>query len=259
MITNNIPELNHVRDNLQIWLDPRPKTSYNGSSTYKDLSGNGYDFTMTNNGFSTANGGILTSNGSTTRGGRTHNSAHKYNLSITKKMTASVWVKFDVLTNTHEGVISHGLMFGSSTASHFKWYLVKGYNVTYGHYLSFFITKQTADRGWAIGFENRSGYQLNTLLVQGKFHCIDCTYDNDTQSIAMYIDGVKQTTIHYQTTNFTTLPDPSSNFNWLTLMGNYDNTTRSLDGKTGSYKYYDRALSEAEVQHNYKLQKLRYS
>lgn len=262
MITNNIPQLNHVRDGLQLHYDLSLQNGYNGSTAVNDFSGNGYNAAFSSHTFTPDHGGAIVANGSTTRGGRgSVPDTDKYHLGINEAVSLEVWVRWETLSKANDGSFAHGYIWGSESKRDFAWYLVKhgNFNGPGSWYLSWRVTDGTGRAQMNVYKGHASIPDADVEIQSQTYHHLVCTFDNSAaQEAKMYIDGVLQTHGFNDYIAFSNFFASPSTRKWLSILGNYRDISRTADARFGTYRLYDKELTAAEVAHNYKIQKIRY-
>jgi hypothetical protein len=220
-----------VTDGLVLNLDAGDPRSYPSSgTTWTDLSGNGNNGTLVNGPtYSNADGGFIDF---------VSTSAVRVPISSTLQSgyyTIDLWIKFDsfsspiIFSNHYQanGTIS-GIVI-STNASGVLTYQTRHNNVCC----------QT--------------YTNNTLSTNTWYNL---TFSYDGSKIVVYTNGVAVNTISATGTH--------QNINDFYLANNSDQiaggdyTSNNLDGKISIFRYYNRALSAAEVAQNYDALRVRY-
>ena len=212
-----------VNNSLVLWLDAGQPTSYSGSgATWTDLSGNGYNGTLTGSPTYSSNntGGALTFNGSSqyvTMAGLAS--------SAFTSITLSIWVNASITVGSGSFIAkelcykyrlepsgSIGLLIGTGAA----WSLVTtfpAYTYTAGTWVNIAVT-------------------VNSTNVIG------------------YINGVQK----FSNGTGYTIGSNALPFN----IASYNNTAEVLTGSVGAAMVYNRALSAAEIVQNYNALAPRY-
>ena len=212
-----------VNNSLVLWLDAGQPTSYSGSgATWTDLSGNGYNGTLTGSPTYSSNntGGALTFNGSSqyvTMAGLAS--------SAFTSITLSIWVYASITVGSGSFITkelcykyrlepsgSIGLLIGTGAA----WSLVTtfpAYTYTAGTWVNVAVT-------------------VNSTNVIG------------------YINGVQK----FSNGTGYTIGSNALPFN----IASYNNTAEILTGSVGAAMVYNRALSAAEIVQNYNALAPRY-
>ena len=212
---------NPVKDGLVLWYDFKGmKNSDVTKGVAKDLSGNGND-------------GVLRNFAYTSKSG--YNNGLKYDkiddnletpLTISKSFTISMTIDINMNTNTQ-------FFFGGSLSA---FYLRKNDDDLQA---SVFTTKQFTTTSGNSFFSNVSGKCQVILSVNDK-----------EKTVKIYGNGkyISQREIDDKITNFQ-----------LTRVGTWNQSNLNpMDGKVLSILVYNRALTDQEVQHNYKLEKERW-
>jgi len=223
-----------VRDGLTLYLDAGSRKSYvSGSTTWTDLSGNGYNATGVNTpGFSTDNQGTTVLNGSsqyfTLPAGVTVSSTAGFTLSSTYRITmpaSNLPVLFQVRTSSGAGYI---ILFGTGVYDPF-----------------------------AVGV-NGTGIKASSPQIAaftGSWHNITVTNDggglNTVASTRVYLDGVS-----LSLTTGGALGSISNTSVVGTLNAGVAN--RYVNGNIAQCLVYNRVLSAGEVAQNYNALKARF-
>ena len=211
-----------VTDGLIFAVDAANYQSYPGSgTTWKDLSGNGNDGTLVNGPtFDSGNGGSLVFDGSNDH----VTLGYKENL-VGNNITHEAWVNASYMSNWH-GIISNMDSWG------------------YGFSLQMGPTQNIAAMV--------SGYYLKTSwspLINTWYHIVATHRDSDNLNV-LYVNGVQESTltrsILYETNPITTI----GVF--------YTQNSLRFNGKMGTIKIYNRALTPQEISQNYNALKSRF-
>lgn len=220
---SNWPPGNYVTSNLVLRLDPGNSSSYPGSGTvWTDMSGSGYNGTLSNTTFSSAGAGSLSFNGSSsTVSMPTVFSGYPF--------TVSMWVTHD--NSWDPGANSLDQLFNMS---------IGGQRVSLG------IMRNT---GWVTG---------PTLMYGGSSHwtCANPTatastnwhnltwvvYGSNNSNHKIYIDGVSQTMYDNGGAH-------GGNAGWN--IGSNSQGGEYWAGKISTVLAYNTTLTEAQVQQNF--------
>lgn len=127
----------YVVDNLLLYLDPSNPTSYPGSgTTITDLSGNGYNGTLTNGPtYSTSNGGVIVFDGS-------NDNISVSGLDLRRNFSLELWVKFNSLS-TSQGLFGQGIAAANQGMHIFQ----SGNSIEYRLYFSDYARTATTTTG----------------------------------------------------------------------------------------------------------------
>lgn len=222
-----------VTNGLILHLDAAQLRSYGGTgTTWSDLSGNRFDFTL-NNGtaYSSSNGGIFSFDGINDYASRTMNSTLR-----PTTITLEGWVRKTTVPLATNFII--GLQYST------------GFYKTYGlYYWDGRLTMVINQTNLAI----RGGGSISTNTW---YHFVG-TYD--LSSIKTYADGVLEATTVYSSS----IVYDTSNTE-LTIGSTYDgtgyqvNNTRWWDGAMGIIRIYNRALTATEILQNYNANRTRF-
>ena len=214
-----------VRDGLVLYLDAANIKSYPGSgTTWTDISGKGYDGTLTNGPtFSSDNLGCIVFDGSNDRVDGVHNSE----LNLTQDLTVECWFR------RTGGRRDWGRGFGkgdSSNRTYGLWYHVNSNYFLYQRY----------------GSGQFSVLSSEAVVLNAWYHLVG-TSSGSTHTL--YVNGVvKNTTTSSGTFHSST--DPYK-------VDSHDGLYHHI-GDVSNCRIYNRGLSEAEVKQNYNAHKGRF-
>jgi hypothetical protein len=218
-----------VTDGLVLSLDASDRNSYiSGSTTWNDLSGNGYNGTLTNGPtFSSANGGSIVFDGS--------NDYITITRMIQDDFTLSCWFK------TTQS-------FGTSGA----WYngagLIDG--EVGGVQNDFGLSVAAGKLNFGVG--NSDTFLVSSLAYNDdKWHYASATRTKATGTIKLYVDGQEVAT---GTGGVQSLTTPTN-----IRIGSIQTNINFFNGNIANVKIYNRALSASEVLQNYNAQKSRFN
>ena len=225
-----------ISSGLVLHLDAGNASSYPGSgTTWTDLSGNGYNGTLTNGPtYSSSNGGSIVFDGTddvATLG-------NILNIGL-NSWTLSCWVKFNNGTGL-QGII------GKTS--------YRGYVGRYSFYIEF-------DNLHAF-FQPDINYSITTPIapyLDNKFHNLVMTIDR-TSMMYFYIDGISVgTPLNVSGTSSINLNSSTDNF----YIGSYGSSNGQspfsfLNGNVSQASIYSRALTAAEVLENYNILRPRF-
>lgn len=232
MILADTPELNIVRGDLEIWLDAKLKSNDIVTGTqWSDLSGNGNNGTLNSSPtYSSDGGGSVVFDGIDD-----YISVPNVLDTMPTSISFFAWVNLDSLGTT-TGVFSK-----NNISSEDRFYLL----ISSTGYVLFDFE------------EDNGGYtrapSTTSPLVVGEWSQIGVTWSN-IDGIKIWKNGVNI----YTAAAFTTLPrDGSYTDFWIGAAGSAS-PGLFIDGKISKATLYNKALSQTEIQHNYKIQKVRY-
>jgi len=216
-----------VRDSsLVLELDASDLNSYvSGSTTWYDLSGNGYSGSLTNGPtFSSANAGILTFNGINQYITGSNNANFAFG---TSNFTVEYWMYMNSIT----GSIFVDLRSNSATTG-----------PGYSDYV------QTGTNKFKLYWSNADRYISTGSLFTGSWYYVASTRQSTTVSV--YFNGILDGT----STDNTNLTE-----NGFRLARNVNTSgTGYLSGSIANVQIYNRALSATEVLQNYNALKSRF-
>lgn len=217
-----------ITNGLVLSLDAADKLSYPGTgTTWKDLSGNGKNGTLTNGPtFSNVNGGSIVFDGVDD-----YVITSNFTPNITNK-TLSVWVKLSSVSQQGGGAITLQSTDGSNFDS---------------------IVYNETNQGWGFGSNGflRTAWSNVKETSTSTWVNIVATYQNLNYN--MYRNGL----LILNTTSFNTL-----NFNFLSnsLLGyrHLGGSGAFLSGNIAMASIYNRALSASEISKNFNATKTRF-
>jgi hypothetical protein len=230
----SVPRL--ISNGMVFSLDAGNSASYSGTgTTWNDLSGNGYNGTLTNGPtFTSGNGGSIAFDDTDDVASFGNN----LNIGLSS-WTMSCWVKFN------DGSGFAGIMGKTS------------YRAYVGRYALYF------DNGDIYSlFQPDNNYLITTPIapyLDNKFHNLVMTIDR-TSMMSLYIDGVlKGTPINVSSSSSINLNSSTDNF----YIGSYgssngQNPFAFLNGNVGQAVIYNRALSATEVTTNFDALRTRF-
>lgn len=207
-----------IQNGLVLHLDARIFNTISGTSWY-DFSGNNNVGTLSSPTFSSSNQGYLDFNGSSD----VVTLGYRPNL-LPSTITQEAWVKADNFVNWH-GIISNMPSWGT------------GFSLQIG------VVENIAAMV--------SGAYLKTSWTPstGTWYHIVATHDENDLNI-LYVNGSQEAS---------TTRAISYTANAVTTIGVfYTSPSLHLDGQIAQIRTYSRALSSAEVLHNYNVTKYRY-
>lgn len=214
-----------VTDGLVFAVDAANTKSYPGSgTTWKDLSGNGNDGTLTNGPtFDSGNGGSIVFDG--TDDYISFGNPAEVQFIYTNEFSLEAWFNPDALSG-------------------FKHIIGKTY-----------VNYRVAQNGSAVSFRldaNNLTFQTSGILVAGKWHHMVATWHPATKTARIYINGQLAATGVNNTVDWT---DTSANFQ----LGNSPGENYYFDGKITLGKAYSKTLTPSEVLQNYNALKSRFN
>jgi len=214
-----------VTNGLVLALDAADKNSYKGSgTTWKDLSGNGYNSTLTNGPtFSNTNCGVIVFDGTNDYGDCGNVLASLTNLSL------ECFVKFGTQSTSYNGIISKTL---DNT---------NGWEIRTAGYTSTTTTAQ-------FRYVGDNGSPDFGALTNGVWYHLVATGTLGTQLV--YINGSTYNSGTYAGT-------PSANSNSL-VIGKLAYSGLYANMSLGCVRIYNRVLSATEILQNYRATKTRF-
>ena len=220
---------NIVTDGLVLALDAANTKSYiSGSTTWNDLSGNGYNFT--NYGANFANNTFIFNSSSSQymQGSVSSNQMGLYSSSYTVETICSCFTPSTVNGAVFSFTNSSGLVYGTMGL------VSRGNN-------GFMISNYGDD------------YYFGGSLIANQWYNATAVFDINASTFIMYINGVYNYT---SAANIHSLTSQPSNY---IKIGKYDYGGSYWNGNISIIKIYNRALSAQEVLQNYNGQKSRFN
>ncbi len=230
---------NIVKDGLVLYLDPGSPNSYldKTSTTWKDISGNGKNATLTNGvAFYSTNGGIFSFDGVddyvistlTNSTGIANPTLYSSNISV------SCWFKTDS-NRLNQYVLSSGAQTSSTG-------------------IALLINDGDSNDYFAIKTETKNWVLRSDIIPLGQW-CNICFLTDDS-SFLVYKNGV----IVASTYVSTTVNNPTNNLGMtLGVPNNFSiNPIQLIQGSIANVQIYSRALTAVEVLQNYNVTKSRF-
>ena len=232
-----------VTNGLVLCLDAGNPLSYSGSGTvWNDLSGNGYNGTLTNGPtFSSDNKGSIVFDGTNDHIVCTTNTTLD-NISSLTNFTVEGFVKWNVVPTAGEGQWIMANVNPSGNVAQLTGGLQFGYNPSVGFVFGTyraggFDSALSSTTAIANIWYHLTGLKLSTgyyLYINGNLIASTLTANNGGVAPTVLLLGLRQRDITY----------PS--------------TTTYLNGNIANVKIYNRGLSESEIQQNYNATKGRF-
>lgn len=221
-----------VRDGLMLHLDAANSKSYPGSgTTWNDLSGFGNNGTLVNGvGFSDTNKGSLTFD--TTDDYITVPNTASINQVNT--VTLEAYVKYTLGTN-------RVLIEKSNNNTHYQFQIFSSSQGTVGVAGELVFMLQPNSNNWVV-----TGVSSN----DNNWHHVVGTYDRNTATAKIYLDGVLKNTRSLISTG------PNSNTQPL-IIGSRSGLA-GFGGNISNIKIYNRVLNDTEIRQNFEALRGRY-
>lgn len=221
-----------VRSGLVLHLDAANRKSYAGTGTsWKDLSGNSNDGTLVNGvGYSSDNNGAMVFD--TTNDYITVPNTSSINQVNT--VTLEAYVKYTLGTN-------RVLIEKSSNNTHYQFQIFSSSQGTAGIAGEIVFMLQPNASNWVV-----TGVSSN----DNNWHHVVGTYDRNTTTAKIYLDGV------LKNTNSSITFGPTSNIQPL-MIGSRSGAS-GFGGNISNIKIYNRAISAAEIRQNFEATRSRY-
>ena len=211
-----------VTNGLVLHLDAGQQSSYNGGTTWRDLSGLGNNGTLVNGvGYSSANGGSLTFNGS-------NQYVTLSNLQVLTQITVSAWVKTNNIVN-EQMVFSTGS--SSSSRIQFEFWTSK---------LNFQVNAFN------------SGNYGNTTFLSSTWYNIVAVYDISNLIRIYYVNSKFDGNL----TENESLP--SASFSIGAIGRDTSSSSYYFNGNISQVSIYKRALTASEIQQNFQALRGRF-
>jgi hypothetical protein len=211
-----------VTDGLVLCLDAADRNSYvSGSTTWRNIVGSN-NGTLTNGPtFNTGSGGSIVFDG-------VDDYVNLFPLTSTSSLTVDFWFK-----NNANGIKVITGMYNGSGAD---WWV----GIWSDNKFTF-----------SFGSPTKADLYSNTTVNDGLIRHTSCVYDKSTNSAALYINGILQST----GSTPSTVTQPGGN---LTIGRFGDYNLFYWPGNIYNYRIYNRALTADEVAQNYNAQKARF-
>jgi hypothetical protein len=226
-----------VTSGLVLALDAADKNSYvSGSTTWRDLTVNNYNGTLTNGPtFISTNGGSINFDGVDDHVNIPYNS----NFNLTS-WTLSSWVKLNTTPDFTDTIISRGYDSGFNL----NYYIdCRTTNFQAGS----FKGSPTADHFVTSSTTTASRIGLWTNIV---------AYRTTDYKVGVYINGIRENEVTYTLVDFSST-SVNSTIN-LGALNQNGTMARFLNAQIASSQLYNRALSASEIIQNYNAQKSRF-
>lgn len=246
MIFTSDPNLQIVRNGLQLWYDVLFQTSYPGSgTTLDDLSGNNTDGILFNGvAYSSTNGGYLIFDGTNDYVDTTNVFDGYTDFSI------SLWIK---TSSTARGNVFGCYSGGTGNTNAVAIEVNRGATIPDVGSVFIFARKGSGSTDNIIAYI--SGLSINDNSWHNIVWCVDASTATNT----FYMDGVSQT-VTIITNNFSANAFGTFQFtNWIGGLNNEGALAVPYSGNVASTYVYNRVLTSAEVAHNYKVTKGRFT
>ena len=225
-----------VTNGLVLALDAGNTLSYvSGSTTWNDLSGNGFSGTLVNGStFSTDGGGSIVFDGSNDYVGR--NTA----INTGQNFSVFAWVKPGAI-NIRNGIIGNSYPYGFRTG----WFFSTATNYR-GVLNTFFIS---------IGSDNAYRTANNNSIILNTWNYMGGTVTNGGQDIKLYVNGIETSYFEGGILTSNTIAYTTPEF----YVGRrVNNTPEPFIGSIATTQIYDRILTSQEILQNYNATKTRF-
>lgn len=217
-------------NSLMFHVDAGDPSSYtSGSSTWNDISGNGFSVTLTNVGHNTSSGGYMTFNGTNSIGVSNFQVDHD-------DFTYEAWFNFTGLTTGSNCIMN---TFESGSA---EWTRMS---------LSYSGSQSQANTQFIVDNDSVKFDPLGGLLNAYNWYQMVCTWNKTTGTMSTYVNGSYDTGAnHSQTTTILGLEPLSIGGNPLSL--------EYFVGNIAICKVYNYTLSASEVSANFQATRSRF-
>jgi hypothetical protein len=237
---------NIVKQGLVLYLDPgSPNSYYNKTNTtIRDISGNGYDGTLTNFGsqtiYNSGSGGNIVFDGSD----------DYINMGDRDAFTQASGFTFEVYFNP--------TTLNSNT-------IIQKYQATETNIEEEYIFGFTGNRlyGWVYdnslgGIRGRSIQNVSSYMSTNQWCNLVFTYDGGTTSSSckLYINAVQRDDTNFESGTFTSIRNTATPLNIALTNGGLG---APIKGSMGTLRMYNRALTAQEVLQNFNATKSRFS
>jgi hypothetical protein len=226
----NTQSLDFIKSSGLIFhIDPYYTSSYSGTGTrIYDISGNGYYGDFTNGAvYATASNGVVRFDGIDDY----INTNLQYTVPAGGSFTIGVWFKGIGHFNSNNDVLVM-----SYSGNPVGWAIYQAMN---GKFLAFSRDNNSVDSTYL--------YSTTTTNTNQWFYGV---YKKSGNTFSLYVNGVLETT-------------STANLGAITLsnsmrIGNHPSTSQPYNGSIGSVQVYNRALTDAEILHNFNSSKSRF-
>ena len=226
-----------VTNGLVLYLDAGQSTSYNGGTTWRDLSGRGNNGTLTNGPtYSSANGGSIVFDGVNDYG----IIADSSDFTVTAT-TVCAWFNASVLND----------------ASYSSRGLVSSYDDSGRQYYGLRVTAALSNNKFQTYYDDNAGYGFKTLqgitiLNENQWYYGCMTWKSGTFH-RTYLNGVQEA----EETNVATT---TLNISTAFYIGNdFAGSTTYFNGNIAQASIYNRALTATEIQQNFQALRGRFN
>ena len=231
-----------IRNGLKLFLDAGNTSSYGGSgATWTDISGNGYNGTLTNGPtYSSGNGGAIVFDGVNDYVGGTGLDNASTSINGASAITLSFWLK-----RASIGTFQAFIGFFNSSASH-KFYV--GFSAA-NRVEMIARSANEASPGTAI--------TTNTFTSTTALYHVTTVITYGSNSILIYVNGVLQATTGSVAFSQSTLANgTTAGNNRIGSLGSV--LTNNFNGNIAQSLLYNRGLSATEILLNFNYQKNKY-
>ena len=231
------PNLNIVKTNLVYWMDARFQTCYSGSgTTVNDLSGTGYTGTLQNGtAFETGNGNVFDFDGTN----------DVINLGNNNIVTAGSHFSLEAWAYAERYQNFDGIISRVTSTSPFGGYQLNVSTQSSIAGFDFALNRSGTWTTWSVA----GNWHPSSLSTNTWYHVVG-TYDNST--IRMYINGAEVGSGRSVSGSLQYRSGIGDTFIGRNGAGTH------FQGKIGQARIYEKALSAAEVLHNYNQTKVRF-
>ena len=230
-----------IRTGLKLFLDAGNRSSYGGSgTTWTDISGNGYNGTLTNGPtYSSGNGGSIVFDGTNDYIGGTGIDDARISLSGASATTTTLWIKRNTISTAQQVFLFYSNAFANAI------------------FYFAFNTTNTLQAGCRSANETASiRITTSTYTSTTDWLHVGIVANYSANTITIYVNGVAQATTgaavsFSQTTLASGTTTGSNRIGMADAGGNFN-------GSIAQVLQYNRALSATEVSLNFNYQKNKY-
>jgi hypothetical protein len=234
--TSGALEYTLLQSNLTLFVDASNTLSYSGvGNVWADLSGSGFDVTLSGVGYSGAFSGIMIFDGQA-------EAATSNNVPVPEDLTIDVWFR------TEEADVL-GKLIGFEGAN------------GWDRYLSF---NSSGTLVWGIWHSGVHVQATSTTVVNdGQWHHVIATYDSDLNELKLYLNGILEDTVSVDQ-NEATYSYTNNTGAWvigsgLSLGNNNEVRDGAFIGDIAEIRVYDVTLTPLQVTQNYLSTRTRFN
>ena len=249
-----------ITDGLVLKVDASNNSSYPGTgTTWFDLSGNGYNGTLTNGAlYSSEFGGVITFTGSNSQY-VSFGDPIETRLTSSNAITYQIWVRGESGSAGNAGIVPtfNKLIYNNDFAGiTTEMYLLGAGGTTIGNDGIYSYVNYASDSGDMDAFSTTTG----TIMTTGSWYLVSVTAQLGTTIGTLYNNNQ----LYNSQNQFDNVPNFENSASLelgrsynepITVVGTINNY---LNGKIGAFYVYNRQLSQAEIVANFNVTKARY-